>query len=106
MSFNEYFEKLPTNTSFKWSVPIMDKDKCRRSTGINFGTFKRLANGLESNPKLFADNTSLLSTVHDITTSTVSLYHDLSKISECAVQWKINFNPDPCKQARGSRVTI
>ena len=41
-----------------------------------------LPNGLWSNPKLFADNTSLFSTVQDITTSTISLNNDLTKISE------------------------
>ena len=59
-----------------------------------------LPNGLQSNPKLFADDTSLFSTVQDITTSTVSLNNDLTKISEWAVQWKMNFNPDPSKQAQ------
>ena len=59
-----------------------------------------LPNGLQSNPKLFADDTSLFFTVQDITTSTVSLNYDLTKISEWAVQWKMNFNPDPCKQAQ------
>ena len=59
-----------------------------------------LPNGLQSNPKLFADDTSLFSTVQDITTSTVSLNNDLTKISEWAVQWKRNFNPDPSKQAQ------
>ena len=59
-----------------------------------------LPNGLQSNPKLFADDTSLFSTVQDITTSTVSLNNDLTKISEWAVQWKVNFNPDPSKQAQ------
>ena len=49
MSFNRLFEKSPTKSSFKWSVLIMDKGECRRSTRINFGTFiafdlhKRLA---------------------------------------------------------------
>ena len=41
-----------------------------------------LPNALQSNPKLFADDTSLFSTVQDITTSTVSLNNDLNKISE------------------------
>ena len=59
-----------------------------------------LPNGLQSNRKLFADDTSLFSTVQDITTSTVSLNNDLTKISEWAVQWKMNFNPDPSKQAQ------
>ena len=45
-----------------------------------------LPNGLQSNPKLFADSTSLFCTVQDITTSTVGLNNDLTKISEWAVQ--------------------
>ena len=85
----------------------MDKGECRRSTGTNFGTFivfdldKRLAKRLQSNPKLFLDDTSLFSTVQDITTSTVSLNNDLRKWK---VQPKMNFNPDPRKTS--SRVTI
>ena len=59
-----------------------------------------LPNGLQSNPKLFADDTSLFSTVQDITTSTVTLNNDLTKISEWAGQWKMNSNPDPRKQAQ------
>ena len=59
-----------------------------------------LANGLQSNPKLFADRTSLFSTVQDIIASTVSINHDLPKISESEVHWEMNFNQDPCKQAQ------
>ena len=55
---------------------------------------------LHSNPKLFPDDTSLFSTVQDITTSIVSLNNDLTEISEWAVQWKMNFNADPSKQAQ------
>ena len=58
-----------------------------------------LPNGLQSNPKLFTDDTSLFSTVQDITTSTVILNNDLTKISEWAVPWKTNFNADPSKEA-------
>ena len=99
MSFNRLFEKSPAKGSFKWSALILDKGECRRSTGINFETFIvfDLPNGLQSNPKLFADNTSLFSTKEDITTSTASVNNDLKKISEWEVQWKINFNPDPSK---------
>ena len=59
-----------------------------------------LPDGLQSNPKLFADDISLFSTVQDITTSTVSLNNNLTKISESVVQRKMNFNPDPNKQAQ------
>ena len=55
--------------------------------------------GLQTNLKLFVDDTSLFSTGQDITTSTVSLNNDLTKVSEWTVQWKMNFNPDPSTQA-------
>ena len=83
----------------------MDKGEYRRSTGISFGPLlfliyiNDLPNGLQSNPKLFAGDT-FFSTVQDITTSTVSLNNDLTKISQWAVQWKMNLNPDPTKQAQ------
>ena len=59
-----------------------------------------LANGLQSNAKLFADDTSLSSTVQDITTNTVSIDNDLKIISEWTVQWTMNFSPDRSKQAQ------
>ena len=59
-----------------------------------------MPNGLQSNPKLFADETYLFSTVQNITTITVSLNNNLTKIFEWAVQWKMNFNPDPSKPAQ------
>ena len=59
-----------------------------------------LPNSLQSNPKRFADDTSLFSTVQDITTSTVSQNNDLTKISEWTEQWKMSFNPDSSKQAQ------
>ena len=55
--------------------------------------------GLQTNLKLFVDDTSLFSTGQDITTSTVSLNNDLTKVSEWTVQWKMNFNPDASIQA-------
>ena len=59
-----------------------------------------LPNGLQSNPKLFADDASLFSTIQDITTNTVSLNNDLTKVFEWAGQWKMNFNFDPSKQSQ------
>ena len=56
--------------------------------------------GLNSNVKLFADDTSLFSVVHNITDSANLLNSDLSKINEWALQWKMSFNPDPIKQAQ------
>ena len=59
-----------------------------------------LPNGLQSNPKLLADDTSLFSTIQDVTTNTLSLNNDIIIISEWAVQWKMNFNRGPSKQAQ------
>ena len=59
-----------------------------------------LPNGLNSNAKLFADDTSLFSAVHNITDSANLLNSDLSKIKEWALQWKVSFNPDPTKKAQ------
>ena len=58
-----------------------------------------LPNGLNSNAKLFADDTSLFSAVHSITDSANLLNSDLSKIKEWALQWKVSFNPDPTKKS-------
>ena len=41
----------------------------------------------------------LFSVVKDPTTSADELNHDLQTISEWAQQWKLEFNPDPSKQA-------
>ena len=59
-----------------------------------------LANGLKSKCKLFADDTSLFSVVHDISTSATDMNNDLTLISNWAFQWKMSFNPDPSKQAQ------
>ena len=59
-----------------------------------------LTEGLSSNAKLFADNTSLFSDIHDIQTSANNLNKDLEKISKWTTQWTMNFNPDTTKQAQ------
>ena len=58
-----------------------------------------LSDGLQCNPKLFADDTSLFSTVYDINEATDNLKNDLDKITQWAYQWKMSFNPDISKQA-------
>ena len=58
-----------------------------------------LAVGLSSNAKLFADDTSLFSVVHNANTTAKELNNDLVKINRWAYQWKMSFNPDPSKQA-------
>ena len=55
---------------------------------------------LASNEKLFADDTSLFSVVKNIIKSANELNNDLAKISTWAFQWKMDFSPDPTKQAR------
>ena len=59
-----------------------------------------LSDGLTSNPKLFADNTSLFSVIHNINSRASDLNSDLMKISNWVFQWKTRFNPDPNKQAQ------
>ena len=57
---------------------------------ILFLTFiNDLSEGLHSNPKLFADDTSLFSTVPDITETTNELNNDLREINIWAHQWKM-----------------
>ena len=58
-----------------------------------------LIEGLTTNVKLFADDTSLFSVVHDTQTSANDLNKDSKIINNWAFQWKMNFNPDPTKQA-------
>ena len=59
-----------------------------------------LLEGLTSNVKLFADDTSIFSVVRDSSSSSLSLNEDLSKISQWGYKWKMLFNPDASKQAQ------
>ena len=59
-----------------------------------------LSDSITSNVKLFADNTSIFSTIHGINYSASNINSDLQKISEWAFKWKMSFNPDPTKQAQ------
>jgi len=58
-----------------------------------------LEDGIKSQVKFFADDTSLFSIVHDPSISATELNHDLNVVSQWALQWKMSFNPDPNKQA-------
>ena len=58
-----------------------------------------LPDNLVSVAKLFADDTSIFSTVHNINSSAEALNGDLSSINDWAYQWRMSFNPDPNKQA-------
>ena len=59
-----------------------------------------LHENLVSNPKLFADDTSLFSAIRNKHLSAQNLNEDLNKINHWAFQWKMSFNPDPSKQAQ------
>ena len=56
-----------------------------------------LPDGLKSNVKLFADNTSLFSVVKNKEESASDLTNVLDTISKWAYSWKMSFNPDPKK---------
>ena len=55
---------------------------------------------LKVNVNLFTDDTYLFSVVNDINISASDLNEDLEKIGNWAFKWKMNFNPDPNKQAQ------
>ena len=55
---------------------------------------------ITSSVKLFADDTSLFSIIHDAKTTAYELNKDLQKIAEWVQQWKMSFNPDLNKQVQ------
>ena len=59
-----------------------------------------LPNTLKSECKLFADDTSLFSVVHYISSSASYINHDSTLISNWPFRWKMSFNPDLSKQAQ------
>ena len=59
-----------------------------------------LPQGLRCNTKLFADDTSLFSTITSLAISSSNLNEDLLKITQWAYQWEMSFNPDLTKQAQ------
>ena len=58
-----------------------------------------LEKNIRSNVKFFADDTMLFSIVKDPVISANTLNDDLDIIYQWAHQWKMEFNPDPTKQA-------
>ena len=59
-----------------------------------------LSDNVESNCKIFADDTSLFYKVFDKHVSRATLNKDLELINNWAFQWKMQFNPDRNKQAQ------
>ena len=58
-----------------------------------------LTEDLRCNAKLFADDTSLFTIVHDPNAAASDKNHDLDIIKAWATKWRMSFNPDPNKQA-------
>ena len=58
-----------------------------------------LERNIKSNVNFFADDTMLFSIVNDPVISANELNQDLKVINQWAYQWKMEFNPDPNKQA-------
>ena len=58
-----------------------------------------LEKNIKSNITFFADDIMLFSIVKDSHISASDLNHDLDVINKWAYQWKLEFNPDPLKQA-------
>jgi len=58
-----------------------------------------LKRNIKSNIKFFPDETMLFSIVRIPAVSAADLNHDLDFICQWAHQWKMEFNPDPTKQA-------
>ena len=59
-----------------------------------------MPDGLSSNCKLCADDTSLVSVVHDATISSSEFNSNLAKISEWDFEWEMSFNPNPSKPSK------
>ena len=59
-----------------------------------------LPDNIQSTCKSFADDASLFSHVFDKYNSQSVLNNDLQVVSNCSFQWKMQFNPDPNKQAQ------
>ena len=56
-----------------------------------------LLDGMKSDARIFADDTSLFVVVDDPKSSYEILSHDLRLVEEWAKQWRMSFNPDPSK---------
>ena len=58
-----------------------------------------LTEDLRCNAKLFADDTSLFTIVHNANAAASDMNHDLDLIKAWASKWRMPFNPDPNKHA-------
>ena len=96
------YNLLENYFSNKFQRVILNK---QNSTGVPRGSLlflvyiNDLPNTLKLNIKLYADDTSLLIIVRDKNESGNLLRNVLLAISKWAYNWKMLFNPDPCKSA-------
>ena len=58
-----------------------------------------LAEAVDSEIRIFADDTFIFEVISDSGTNSIILEQDLGKITKWANQWKMSFNPDITKQA-------
>ena len=58
-----------------------------------------LTDRLKCDVKLFADDTSIFTVVHDPNSAAPDINHDLRLINLWASKWRMSFNPDTSKQA-------
>ena len=59
-----------------------------------------LPDGIQSNVKIFADDTSIFSVMTDNIRDSATFNYDLNLVSKWADRWKMSFNPDSSKQAK------
>lgn len=90
----------------KLAIVFMGHNRNRGSMGSILGPFffliyiNELSNDLPSNPKLFADDTSLFRVVKNMAKSVNHLNNDLAKICTWGSNWKMKLDPDQTKQAK------
>ena len=101
---------LDISTTFEkfWHQGLIFKlrQKFQRRSCPGFHTWSfivfNISEELSSRAKLFADDTSLFSVIHDSNTSGGELNSDLAKINRWTFQLKMIFNPDPKNKHRES----
>ena len=105
MSYPRFSKESKRANSTERTVFKLGRYFSRSTTGIHFRPLvflvyiNDLTADLKCNVKLFADDTSLFTIVHDSNTATNDMNHDLELISKWAHDWRISFDPDPQKQA-------
>ena len=108
----KYFGLIDTSLSDRFQRFILNDQISKWSqikTGVPQGSvlgpvlflldINYLPEGLTSNIKLFADDTSKFSVVCDLSSSSLSLNEDLFKILQWGYKWKMLFNLYASKQA-------